>query len=84
MLIVYSFTSLFSIVVNTFAVPKFMFFGSATLYNFLLGSVEVYLPNIPDCVFSWTFPYILELSYFAFFSPGLPLSDGVMLVTVAS
>lgn len=50
-------STLFSdITVNILALPCLISFGLATLYSLLFGSDDVYLPNIPDSVFSSTVP----------------------------
>ena len=66
--------------VRIFALPSFISFISATLYNLLLSIELVYLPKIPLFVFSNIVPSILSLYSMAFFSPGSPLLLRVMLV----
>ena len=68
--------------VKILALPVLISLSFATVYSFLLGISPVYVPNIPLLVFSNTLPNILELSYLAFFSPGLPILLRVTPVTV--
>lgn len=56
MLISNSSTLFPDITVNILALPCFISLGLATLYSLELGSDFVYVPNIPDSVFSSTVP----------------------------
>ena len=53
-------TVLSDITVNIWALPCFISLGLATLYSLELGSDLVYVPNIPDSVFSTTVFIILS------------------------
>ena len=76
-------STLFSeITVNILALSCLISSGLATLYSLEFGSDFVYVPNIPESVFSETNPNTLEESLLAFFSPGFPSLLFVMLVTV--
>lgn len=70
------------ITVNILALPCLISSLVATLYSLELGSDFVYVPNIPESVFSETNPITLEESLLAFFSPGFPSLLFVILVTV--